>query len=312
MNVALCTLFEGSYHIGAAALANSLYASGFRGTLWAGWRGPLPPWASAARVEPDRADVQRLNVAEGFDLAFVSLESAPHFAYYKPEFLERLLNEFAPDAEAVLYLDPDIIVKCPWEIFPDWLTGGVALVEDINPTLPSRHPMRLAWQRVLATRGIAPRRALERYYNSGFVGLPRACAPLLAEWRRMMTLIREVLGAQHHHIKFGSATSLFHTPDQDALNIALMLSDTPINAAGPEAMDFTVGGHYLSHAVGAPKPWQTLFVRQALRGFPPSMPAKAFFQHVEKPIRVFPDGEVKRHRRSLAIGALIGRFYRRT
>jgi hypothetical protein len=309
-SIAVCTLFEGDYHTGAGALANSLYASGYRGTLWAGYRGALPPWAASARADgPDR---YRFAVAPDFDIAFLSLETAPHFAYHKPEFLQRLLAELEPAADAAIYLDPDIVVKCPWSLFSDWLDDGIALVEDINPSLPARHPTRLAWQRVLAPRGLTPRRELHRYYNSGFVGIPRRHAAFLTEWQRMMSIVREVLGTQHHHIKAGNATTLFHSTDQDALNMALMLTDTPMNTAGPEAMDFVIGGHYLSHAVGTPKPWQGSLLRQALRGYPPSVQTKAFHQYAAKPVALFSPSELRARQRALALAALIGRFYRRS
>ncbi len=307
--IAACTLFEGDYHTGAGALANSLHASGYRGTLWAGYRGSLPPWAASARA--DGPSIHRFTAAPDFEIAFVSLESAPHFAYHKPEFLQRLLGELAPGATAAIYLDPDIVVKCPWSLFTDWLDGGVALVEDINPSLPARHPTRLAWLRVLTARGLAPRRELHRYYNSGFIGLPRTHAAFLGEWQRTMSIVREVLGSQHHHIKAGSATTLFHSTDQDALNMALMLTDTPMNTTGPEAMDFVIGGHYLSHAVGTPKPWQGSPLRQALRGYPPSVSTKSFYQHTAAPIALFSPSDLRKRQRSLSLAALIGRFYRR-
>jgi hypothetical protein len=308
--IAACTLFEGDYHTGAGSLANSLHASGYRGTFWAGYRGALPPWAASA--QPAAPGIHNFAVTPEFEIRFVSLESAPHFAYHKPEFLQRLFSELAPDATAAIYLDPDIVVKCPWSLFSDWLEDGIALVEDINPSLPARHPTRLAWQRVLATRGLAPRRELHRYYNSGFIGLPRTRAAFLNEWQRTMSIVREVLGAQHHHIKAGTATTLFHSTDQDALNMALMLSDVPMNTAGPEAMDFVIGGHYLSHAVGTPKPWQGSALKQALRGYPPSVQTKAFYLHAASPIALFNDSSLRSRRRSLALAALIGRFYRRS
>ena len=77
-------------------------------------------------------------------------------------------------------------------------------------------------------------------------------------------------------------------------------------------MDFVIGGHYLSHAVGTPKPWQSGIVRQALRGYPPSVPTKIFHQHAAGPIALYSASALKSRQRALALAALIGRFYRRT
>ena len=305
MNIAVCTLFEGDYHIGAAALANSLHASGFRGTLWAGYRGALPPWASGA---------SRLTLSENFHVVFVPVQTQEHLTNFKPAFLRQVLGTLAPEADAAVYFDPDIVVKCRWDsVFPYWLDGGLALVEDVNPAMPARHPQRLAWTRWLAARNLAPARPLDRYYNAGFIGVPRAQLAFLSLWQNIIELARNDGGAETGRLKNGDATSLFHSSDQDALNITLMLAaDTPINAAGSDAMDFTTGGHHLSHAIGTPKPWQRGHFARALRGYPPSLAVKNFLRHTERPIAIFSTAQRHHRRAVIALAALVGRFYRRT
>ena len=100
---AVCTLFEGHYHLGAGALVNSLHASGFTGRIVCGHRGSLPAWGEAAqRIRGD------------FEVRFVRLETQSHLTYHKPEFMLRCWSEYCPGASQLHYLDPDIVVKAPW------------------------------------------------------------------------------------------------------------------------------------------------------------------------------------------------------
>jgi hypothetical protein len=310
MTTAICTLFEGNYHIGAAALINSLHASGFRGRFLCGLRGPFPPWAEPSREGPDGS---RICDFDGMEVRLIPLATPIHFTNYKPAFLLETWEGHAGDPDQYYYLDPDIVAKCPWEPLERWGHGGVALCEDVNAYLPPRHPLRLGWLewaekenlRVTATER-------NRYYSAGFVGVPRSQRPLLTLWNDLIARIGASTGTLAT-IKQGGPTSLFHTADQDALNLALMLADAPVNSTGPEGMDFAVGGHYLSHAIGPHKPWHGGFFKRALRGYPPSAPAKAFFNHGQQgPLRIFSPAELRRHQRSLALAALIGRFYRRS
>jgi hypothetical protein len=48
-----CTLGEGDYHHGVAALLNSLVRNGFTGVFVIGWRGAPPPWLDTLERHPD-------------------------------------------------------------------------------------------------------------------------------------------------------------------------------------------------------------------------------------------------------------------
>lgn len=295
----VCTLFEGDYHLGAAALINSLHAAGFAGTVVCGHRDPPPPWAAAAR-----------RLAPALDVHCVPVATTIHLTNHKPAFL-RAVWRTHPAAESLYYFDPDIVVKAPWTVLARWARDGLALVEDVNANLPSGHPYRLAWCDFLARHGVTARRTLERYYNAGFLGLPRAHAALLDQWEDILTLAAAEIGGLDT-LKHGAPEALFHTPDQDALNLALLLNTAPLHTAGPEAMDFLPGGHLLAHAAGGTKPWRGGFLHAALRGRPPGLAQKAFFAHVAGPLPVFPPALLRRRRLALRAAALIGRFYRRT
>lgn len=295
----VCTLFEGDYHLGAAALINSLHAAGFAGTVVCGHRGPPPPWAAAAR-----------QLAPAIDVQCEPVTTPIHLTNHKPTFLRAAWHAH-PAAETLYYFDPDIVVKAPWAVLARWARGGVALAEDMNAYLPAGHPYRLAWLDFLARHQVKTRRTLERYYNAGFIGLARAHAPLLEQWEQVLTLAAAEIGGLET-LKNGAPHALFHSADQDALNIALLLGEAPLHTAGPEAMDFLPGGHLLAHAAGGAKPWRGGFLRDALRGRPPGLAQKAFFAHVSGPLPVLPAGVLRRRLLALRCAALIGRFYRRT
>lgn len=310
MTSAVCTLFEGHYHLGAAALINSLWASGFRGRVICGLRGPLPPWAEPSREAENGHRVR--DFGEGFEVWFVPVAATIHFTNYKPTFMLEMWKGPAAGAETFYYFDPDIVIKCKWDLIERWAEGGLALSEDVNFYLPPRHPLRTGWIHWLRENGGEISGAnLERYYSAGFIGVPRAAGEFLKLWHSTIEKIGKTTGSLAH-LKQGDATSLFHTPDQDAMNIALMCTDVTVNGAGWESMDFAHGGHLLSHAIGGRKPWRGGFVRLALQGYPPSIAHKAFFEHIDFPIQVFSPGQKTRLKIALNLGAVIGRFYRRT
>lgn len=309
MTIAVCTLFEGHYHHGVAVLVNSLAAAGYEGTVWAGHRGPLPDWLTRrAGFERGRA---RLQVTSRLALQTVALDPPWSLNYHKPAFMRELLHR-VPAADAVVYLDPDLVVKCAWSEIEAWLAGGeVALIEDLDSALPSDHPRRQQWRQFFAAHGEQPQRPLERYYNSGFVAVPRARADVLGHWQRICELVAAETGNVLRQRKIGGPEHPFHSTDEDALNFALSLSLAPLRTQGPEAMDFVPGGRHLSHAVGAAKPWQGRHFRGALRGRPPSVASQAFYRFTRGPLASLSRLTLVRRRVSMALATALGRVYGR-
>lgn len=309
MNITLCTLFEGNYHFGVAALSNSLIAAGYEGELWVGYRGALPGWiVDSPDFDPASG---RLPAGSRLTLCMVALDTPLHFTYYKPIFVRDVLERHAPDAGYVAYIDPDIVMKCDWPTFTGWFTDdGISVIEDVNGALPARHPKRLQWKRYFDQHGIPSRRGLDRYYNAGFIALARRQIGFLDLWRQVCDLVI-AYNAGSKDLKVGGPEALFYSTDQDALNFTLTACETPMNTAGPEAMDFAPGGYYLSHAVGQFKPWQAGHIRHAIRGKPPTPASKSYFRFANAPIRVYSDSEFAKRQLFLRIASAIGRIYRR-
>ena len=119
MTSVVCTLFENHYHYGVAALTNSLYHQGFRGPVYAGYRGPLPSWAQVASENNALgwAGATTLEVADGLKIHFLPLDTSYLLTNYKPQFMIRLLAGPAKEAGSMFYFDPDIVVKCTWSFF---------------------------------------------------------------------------------------------------------------------------------------------------------------------------------------------------
>jgi hypothetical protein len=307
MTFAVCTLFEGDYHYGVGALANSLYARGFRGTLYVGYRETLPPWVGkvSANCKPTE-----YSPAEGLTLQFVSLNTKVHLANYKPDFMLELWREHCPDIDALFYFDPDIIVKCQWNFFLKWVAAGVAVCTDINPTMPVNHPTRFGWKRLCAKHGITVRREFDAYFNSGFVGLRREQSEFLRSWQRTIEMAKSVVG-NLDSLKARDESFLFCSMDQDAMNIACMISEHEISPVGQDGMDFQYGGggFIMTHAAGGVKPWRKKMLLDTIRnGRGPSRADKAFYAFTQNPIRLYSGKDLLWKRLDLKIASAIGRY----
>jgi len=304
----ICTLFEGDFHIGLAAFLNSLVRAGYSGTVWAGYRGALPPWLDQVKRSTGRESAFR--VADQIDLVFLQVSTDIHLTNYKPQFMLDLLQGPARDCEFLWYFDPDICLRAPWQFFSNWQHYGVALCQEIvDNNFPENSPQRREWMEIGAAIGLESPQPLCHYYNGGMVGVAAVHASFLEIWRRLIEYAGES-GCDLKTMMPGDREMPFHASDQDALNIAAMYSQYPLSTLGPQGMGFAHGSVKMFHTVGQ-KPWKGSFFLRALSGVPPSSAMKFFLAQVDSPIRPYSAMALRSKRLSCSIAALIGRFYRR-
>ena len=309
----VCTLFEGEYHYGVAVLTNSLFAAGYRGTVYAGFRGALPLWADGAVAVGDGRELQ---VADQLCIRFVRVSTDAHFTNYKPEFLQHL----GLRNDGWFYLDPDVVVCEAWRFFEEWISCGVALCEDVNSPMSENHPWRVGWRRFFAERGYDLGQQSGPYVNGGMVGISYGARDFARVWADMLRYVCEAIGGSDYAgIPGRSALSdytgfanCFSQPDQDALNAAMAASPTTVfSVMNQKAMGFLQGRAILPHAIGAAKPWARSYVREALVGRPPRTVDKKFWNYARGPVKAFNPSGVLSKRVALRLASGIGRIIKR-
>lgn len=315
MSYAACTLFEGNYHFGLAALSNSLYKNGFRGSIYAGYRGKLPEWSHPAKETTSFQwkGSKTLEVGDGMQIHFLPLDTDYHFTNYKPRFMLRLFDGPAKDAGGLIYFDPDIVIKCKWNFFERWLSFGVAVVHEVmSNDMPASHPIRRGWEHLITKSNRKITSDIHSYLNGGFCGLTKTNIEFLNVWAEFIELACSDFGHQRNEFVGQAKSNLFYCADQDALNIAAMCSGYPISEIGPEGMDFVSGGWTMSHATCSPKPWNKNFIRAALLGRPPTQADQNYWFNVTYPLAPYKKrGNVVWKFYLLKIASFLGRFYRR-
>jgi hypothetical protein len=316
MNAIVCTLFENHHHYGLGALTNSLYRSGFRGSIFAGYRGKLPPWSINAKQNLllNWEGANTYEVAAGLVIHFLPVDTTYHFTNFKPNFMLQVLEGPAKHAEAIAYFDPDITIKCKWQFFESWMAHGVALVHDgLFNDMPPTHPKRKIWENVIHDCNRKVTRNLYSYINGGFCGVLRSNDEFLRLWIEIFDrAVKEGNVTPEKWRHSPDPNYMFFSQDQDLLNITAMCCESPISEIGPEAMDFLPGGFIMAHSIGYLKPWTKRFVRLAFKGRAPSSADKIYWRNVEAPVSLFSKSYIKRKRLSLTIASFIGRLYRRT
>lgn len=303
----ICSLFEGDFHLGLAALINSIVRGGFSGLFWIGYRGTLPLWTK--QLERNEQGLFRVGKAL---LGFESVKGDRHLGQFKPEFLSQVIDRGIA-GKYIWYFDPDITVRCEWEFFERWVRFGVCLCQEITMgTMPSRHPFRCEWIEMALEAGWGqPPQQQERYYNSGFVGMDIAHRDFLGKWIAAIRLANRN-GVKPDQFQKGGRTQVFFTIDQDTLNIATMYSQTPLSVIGPEGMGFIPGGFVMYHSVGPSKPWRKEFLASCLRGIPPTLFDKHFLLCAGGPVCPYTRAALMWLRIRATMAAVLGRFYRRT
>lgn len=305
MRSAVCTFYEGDYHLGLGALLNSLVRAGFKGTVWVGYRGALPPWSKLS----DQSSLRTFKV-ESVTAEFIFLDTAHHFTNCKPGFMLDIL-ERDPALEAIFYFDPDICVKCAWSFFESWAECGVALVQEIVASnMPPDHPFRATWAAYAERAGFKVQRRLRQHFNAGFIGAHRRFAGALRTWKALLDRM-PFEGLSPDSFNLAEPIDPMNVADQALLNTMAMVTPEPLSTMGPEAMDFISGGHIMSHATCSPKPWKQWCIPRAVGGIPPSLAVRQFWDCAASPIPLFSTGMLALHRLDLKIASLIGRFVRR-
>lgn len=322
MQSAICTLFEGHYHYGVAALVNSLCKKGYKGDIYAGYLGNLPEWAKTEQsFNYDGAEIKVFNVNQDVTIKFVKLTTNYHLTNYKPDFLEWLVKGPASEVENIYYFDPDIVIKYSWSFFEEWVSSGVAVCEDINSPLPLNHPRRMAWSRFFSDFSM-PLNFTEGYYaNGGFIGLNKKDFGFLPLWITIQEKFAPLIGGLNKSSLPGKGALLaeehigdyapFGKTDQDALNIAVGAWEGPTSFIGKEAMALGPGPALMFHALGVPKPWKFNFLAQCLVGSCPRHVDKIYWRSVDSPIRLFSPSYIFRKNLAIKIAIFIGRFYKR-
>jgi len=286
----VATLFEtGHYEAGVAALLNSLVAAGYRGRVWCGFRGVPPAWLEPSAV--------KARVGDAITIRCVPVTTTGHLTMYKPHFMNIVAQEERA-AASLVYLDPDIVVKCGWPFIDRWCARGIAAIADLNWCMPASSPVRSDWDDARRNAAFdvstsvrsAP---LDLYCNAGFVGVSNHCRGFWEAWQKLIDAAVGAGEAWAEALSEGRGMGLWQL-DQDLLNIVLMDWACHAHLMGPEAMDFAPGGCVLSHAAGTPKPWQRHFIWSALRGKPPSKIDREYLRYADGPFRRSSAASVRR------------------
>lgn len=295
-------LYDGDYHLGVAALANSLVKSNFNGLINTAYRGPLPPWVKQLKA----VDENTFCLTNNIIIHFEKVETEIHLAYYKPYFIKETFAKY-PEADKIFYFDVDIVVSAPWSFFSNWLEEDVCLCLDNSyEYVHNNHPWRKDWKRLAKVDDFfySP---VTAYVNSGFIGIRRKSMALLDKWIELTKRFEEIGGNLKEVNQNGKSS---YKGDQDLLNAAITVSpEIELSLIGKEGMGFTQPAYLMSHAVSKVKPWKKNFLKFLIEtGHKPSHSEKDFFNYCKYPIKLFSQFGFFLKRSNLILAKFFGRY----
>jgi hypothetical protein len=306
--ICVCTLFEGDYYKGVAALINSLERSGFTGRIWVGYRGPLP---KSIIDRPASEMAHTIYPTPDITVIFVRLETDQHFAHYKPLWCLEVLNVLDQAAAGVYYFDPDIVVLASWQFFENWLSYGIAVCEDSHYPINATHPRALQWQEYARSLGMNMQRPPEANLNSGLVGVRRESISFFRDWSLLLSSI-SADSQVNGKIRSGTRAHLFHIPDQDTFTIATWVTVHAVSRIGVDAMSLGKGEWLTLHATEGVKPWRRRVLVDLLRrGIGPDRALRRYWEFAEGSMQAESGLRIRCHRLLISCAAFLGRFYHR-
>ena len=295
-------LFDGEYHLGFAAFANSIAKANFKGLIHVGYRQTLPVWVS----QLEKLDGNYFLLTKEIYIQFQWINPDMHFGYFKPYFLRQTFDTFKT-CQKFYYFDVDILVIAPWHLFSTWLDKGICVCLDVSfPIVHHNHPWRKEWKRLMPEIQKSSC-SIDYYFNSGFLGIERESFHLIDKWICFTKKYAETGGNIHHFEK--DAYRSFKG-DQDLLNAAITVSpEVEISVWGLEGMGFNSPATIMLHAIDETKPWNKKFVKFLFQyGQKPSRVEKMFFDYCKYPINVFSRNKLSLRRLDLKIASFFGRL----
>ncbi len=295
---AIVTAYQNDYFFGFVSLINSAYHSGYTGDII---------------VYVNHIGSQERSIATTFQKLDINIvfrtDNAVHFALIKPNLASTLLVEDGYDK--VFYFDPDIVIVAPFSFFSRWSEFGVSLVEETQFLgMQDDHPIRQMWLDWARCKGFRVSRPGRQYFNSGFFSVTPRDLEWLQTWKDIIQRLEE------DGIASAGVDRRRHNPfatwDQDAMNLALSIVDSKLSTMGPDGMGFTGTGIALLHATGRKKPWRKRFILEALKGNPPTLADKGWFDFCANPFPALTKLQSVIKTIDLKIASAIGRFIRRS